>query len=479
VYSIGISKNNLYNDSTKVQTDTNNVSVTNTIVQNPVKQTSFKGEAAPAQAPLTLRTTFATNEEQQKYLQIAANLDTENKKNLNLLLNSGILLSTKSNDKSSTLDNLYKMISTPRAQGLNAKNVLSETVNTIANPFVITQNFGNIPTPYETQILQQAKTNPKTPNDTLTKESIAVKNSSDCVSASIEFNLARQMPAEFARFAEGLTSPKMAVEKTIHLKNLTDNTLDSIYLLNAFEIPYQMDNFDKAKLTLAPDKNASVRAQIQNLDKDSSERSIIDVLMQSTFMNVGSQGTYDSLTDIRGGKFNYDNRGLIEFEKTFTESVVQDKNKVSVTYQTLDDNGNVNGHTKDFNTITKNILDSLKMKENVIIGYTYTVKNSDLPVPNPDKKSDDDILLGHEITIIGAVQDKNGNLIFICNDTDDNNPNPIAYPASYIIPKIHHAGLPQKVVENDSPTIEPWKEGLKSYEEAKSQSEKQNQPQPS
>lgn len=440
------------------------------------EQTSFKGDAPVsnpivAKAPAEFRTEFATQEEQTKFANIASVLDPKERKILTVLLKKGVLLSSNSNDKSTTLDSLYKMISTPRANGLDAKTVLSDTINTIANPFIITQNFGNIPKEYENDILQKAESNPKNPDDKIDKDSIKVDHSSACVSASIEFNLASQMPSEFARFAEGLTSPKMAVDKTVSLKNLTDNTLDSVWLLDTFEIPYEMHDFDKAKLTLAPDKNAYIRAQIQNHDKDNLERSVVDVLMQSTFMNVGSEQTYDSLTDNRNGaKFNnVDNKGLIEFEKTFTESIVQDKNKISVTYQNLDEKGKVIPQTQeDYKKIIKNIADSLAIGDNVIIGYTMSIKNKDLVQPDKTKKPDEEILSGHEITVIGLAKDKEGHLLFICNDTDDNNPNPVIYPAEFIVPKIHHAGLPQKIAEKDMPpSQESWKEGLKTYQEAK------------
>lgn len=461
MYLSNVSGNNICAIAANNQKGNNSPAVSNSYAQNSIKSTSFKGEQATQnstqllpQTALNIKTQLTSKEEQDKYLQITSILDKKEKKNLELLLKSGILLNTNSNDRSSTLDNLYKIVSTPRAAGLTPKNVLSETINTIANPFVITQNFGDIPKQYLKDITQKAQPNPKTPNDQINEKTINVKNSSDCVSASIEFNLAKQMPAEFARFAEGLTSPRMAVDKTINLKNLTDKTLDSVYLLNTFEVPYQMGDFDKATLTLAPDKNSVIRAQIQDSNKDYLERSVIDVLMQSTFMNVGSQGTYDSLTDLRGGKFNVDSKGLIEFEKTFTESIVQDKNKMSVTYQTLDENAKLTGYTTDFETMKKNILDSLAIGENVIIGYTEVDANKQ-------------VINGHEITIIGAVKDKNGELIFICNDTDDNNPNPIAYPAKQLIPKIHHAGLPQQVVAQDPNYTETWKDGIEAYKEAK------------
>lgn len=421
----------------------------NTYAQSP----SFKGEVQPQH---NIRTEFANQEEIQKYSDLVKNLDPQGRRELDSLLKNGRLLNNDSNDKSTALDNLHKMLSTPRASGLTPQMILKETVSAIANPFVINQKFGNIPDAYLKEIPQRATPNPKTPGDAITKESISIKDSNSCVSASIEFTLAMKNPAEFTRFAEGLTSPKVSVDKTIDLKNLTDNTLDSVWLLNAFEVPYEMKDFNKAKLTLAPDKNAIIRAQIQNNDKDAGERSLIDVLMQSTFMNVASQQTYDSLTDIRGGKFNDDNRGLIEFEKTFTESIVHNKNKTSFTYQELDENQRLTGYTTDFKTMEKQLLDSLKAGENVIIGYVEFDKN---------KK----VVGGHEITLIGAAHDKNGDLLLICNDTDDGNPNPIVYPAKELLPKIHHAGLPQEIAAKDVKVEESWREGLKSLNDPKEQ----------
>lgn len=469
MYSLSINQNNGIYSSQAVTNPIGNNVIPPVTVEHKIKQASFKGESsASVSVPATgLRTQFTTSEEQAKYSQVASALSKRERQYLDLLLKSGILLSTNSNDKSSTLDNLYKIITTPRAEGLDAKGVLKETIATIANPFIITQNFGDIPKEYQAQILQQAQSNPASKEDVINPQTINVEHSSACVSASIEFKLAKQEPAEFARFAQELTSPKMAVDKTIQLKNLSDKTLDCIWLLNAFKVPYEMHDFEKAKLTLAPDKNAYIRAQIQTTNRDYMERSVVDTLMQSTFMNVGSEQTYDALTDIRSGTFNWDNKGLIEFEKTFTESVVEDKNKTSVTYQILDENGKVVGHEPHYANIKKHILDSLKMGESVIIGYTYSIKNKELPTPDPNKKPEDEILSGHEITIIGIAKDKNGKMLFICNDTDDDNPNPIAYPEDWLLPKIHHAGLPQEVVANDIKYNESWVDGLNAYKEAK------------
>lgn len=405
------------------------------------KLVSFSGTQPATQ----VRTELVSNDEKAKYNQLLDSCSKDTKKQLNQLLKSGVLLNSNSNDKSTTLDNLYKIIETPRAQGLNNLDILTQTVNILADPHVITQQFGNIPDQYKAQTakLNQGKAGDEN-----------VEHSGTCVASSIEFNLAQKYPAEFARFAQGLSSPEMSVNKTIKLSNLADNTLDAIWLLNAFEIPYKANNFNNAELTFAPDKNAIVRAHIQTIDKDKLERSSVDVLMQSTFMQVGSQQSYDTLTDKRTGKFNQNDKGLIEFEKTFTESVVEDKNKISVTYQTVDENAKLVGYETDFDTMKKQITDALNMGENVIIGYTQV-------------NSDNTIINGHEITITDIKKAPDGKLIFVCNDTDDNLSKPVEYTEDFLLPKIHHAGLPQAVVGDDLNLVENWVEGLKTYKELK------------
>ena len=406
----------------------------------------------PYNAALTasrFRTELSSKDGKNKYNELLKISDRDTKKQLNTLLKTGILLNADSNDNSTTLDNLYKIATTQRAQGLSNNVILKDTIETLADPHIITQQFGNIPDKYRANV--EAAAGDKAAE-------INVEHSGTCVASSIEFNLADKHPAEFARFAEGLSSQEMSVKKTIKMNNLADNTLDAIWLLNAFEIPYEAHDFDRATLKFAPDKNAIVRAFIQTVDKDRLERSPLDVLMQSTFMQVGSQQSYDSLTDKRAGKFNQNDKGLIEFEKTFTESVVEDKNKISVTYQTVDENAKLIGYETSFDTMKKQITDALNLGENVIVGYTQ-VDNTNT------------IINGHEITIIGTKTDKDGKMIFICNDTDDNVSKPIEYSEDYLLPKIHHAALPQSVVANDVNLVENWVEGLKTYKELKKQSQ--------
>ena len=443
--------------------------VKKSVSMNPSLQNniSFKANSADtAFAANTIQTELRTKEEKEKYKYLTANVDKSTKKELNKLLKTGILLNNDSNDRSSVLDNLYKIATTPRAEGLNNAGILKEAIETISNPYLITQQFGDIPAEYQDEALKRyAQThpgfNPATTNliqKGIAKTDVNLEHSGTCVASSIEFNLAQKHPAEFVRFAESLSSPALSVQKEIKLSNLADNVLDAVWLLNAFEVPFKADNFNTAKLTFAPDKNAVLRAQIQTTHRDPGERSVIDVLMQSTLMQVGSQQTYDALTDTRGGKFNQNDKGLIEFEKTFTESVVEDKNKISMTYQTVDENARITGYETDFNTMKKQIISALAMGENVIIGYTQTDETNK-------------IINGHEITITGVKQDKNGQLQFICNDTDDDYSGSIVYTEDYLLPKIHHAALPQSVVENDVNIIKNWVEGLKSYKAMKQQAQ--------
>ena len=222
-------------------------------------------------------------------------------------------------------------------------------------------------------------------------------------------------------------------------------------------MPFKLhNNYNDADLTLAPDKNAIIRAQIQTTNKDPDERTPLDVLMQSTFMQIGSQQSYNTLTDKRAGKFNQNDKGLIEFEKTFTESVVFGKNILSVTYQTVDENARLIGYETDLETMKKHLITALDMGENIIIGYTQTNENNI-------------IVNGHEITIVGYKKDDNGKLNFICNDTDDGISRPIVYSEDYLLPKIHHAALPKEVVENDMNIVPNWEEGIDMYKQLKRQ----------
>lgn len=423
--------------------------------QNETAKTSspaFRAEAYTS--AVTVRTALTTKDEKKKYKEISEELDAKYRRKLDYALKSGILLKNDSDDKSSVLDNLHKILKEERDPGLDGRTILEECLDIIQNPYVITQTCEDIPREYKVPVIGLV-TNMSEDENEINEANYNLDNmhTGTCPTASVEFDLATKNPAEFFRIVEGLTSSANEAYKIIDMDALSDKTLDAVWLLNKFKTPHKVLNFDKAAVVLKPDKNALIRARIQNNHRDKGERSIIDVLMQSTMMQLGSQQTYDSLTDKRApNAWTEEDGGLIDFEKTYVESIMENKNTVSVIYQKVDQNGRLEGYEKDFATIKKELLDTLKLGHNIIIGYTW---------PDPDN---DNKLAGHEITIVGSKTGKNGETIFICQDSDDNLDKPIEMPESFLIPKIHHAGLPEEIASRDFDYEESWKYGVDDFE---------------
>ncbi len=426
------------------------------VVSNPAVSQTKAPEYRPASytTAVTIRTNLATKDERKKYKELMEELiKPQYKRKLEYALKSGQLLKNNSNDKSTVLDNLYKIIKEDRDEGLDKNTILEECLDILANPYVITQTCEDIPKEYQKQIIgliTGLSTNPETIMQT--KWELDNMHTGTCPAASIEFDLATKHTAEFFRIVEGLTSPKHEVKKRIKLDSLSENSLDAIWLLNKFKTPWQKENFDSATILLKPDEHAIVRARIQNQHRDKGERSMIDVLMQSTFMQLGSQQTYNSLTDKRApNDWTQDDGGLIEFEKTFVESVIEDKNTTSVIYQNVDEEGRLSGYTKDFATIKKELLATLKAGYNINIGYTW---------PDPYNENR---LAGHEITIVSYKLKPNGEGVFVCQDSDDDKAEPIEMSEKELLPKIHHAGIPEAIASKDFDYEESWKVTLDEF----------------
>lgn len=406
----------------------------------------YSAENIRAYAP-SFSASLQTPEEQKKYDKVAKKLDRETRGILNTLLKTGVLLDSNSNNKSTVLDNLYRIATEPKMEGLNKSNILKDTVKIIADPTTITQNIGDVPEKKEKEFIAR---DPQKYNH----ESLNA-HSSCCVAASIEYTLAGKQPAEYARMAADLTSPEGKTTKKIKLSTISPNTVDALWLLNEFKLNYKMLNWDDVEITLTPDKNAIEREKIQTTDRDPDETSPLEIAFMSTLMNTGSQNTYDSLTDTRSGIYNPDNKGLVDIEKNLVEEIVEDQPKVSVTYQILDETGKITGYECDAKTVQKHIMDALKLNNNVIIGYADTLDNENRFVN------------GHEITIVGAEQSPDGKVTFICNDTDDYKSELKKWPAEELIPLIHHAGLPKEVLKDDVEFVDSWREVLDMYNQSK------------
>ena len=84
------------------------------------------------------RTELVSNDEKAKYNELVGMVDKSTRKQLNIMLKNGTLLNADSNDKSTTLDNLYKIAKNKRAQGLDSATILKNTIDTISDPHIIT-----------------------------------------------------------------------------------------------------------------------------------------------------------------------------------------------------------------------------------------------------------------------------------------------------------------------------------------------------
>lgn len=377
---------------------------------------------------------FYNGSDYQKYREIAENLSPDTKLIFREMYNSKFVQNRISNDGSSVLENLYKIASTKRAPGFNVKDILDITIKTLNNPYLVEQKFVSLPSNEvqkmfddEQKIIKQ-ENNPK-PNDAKEPQDMVVSNSATCPVASIEFNMADKSPAEFVRFVEGLTGEKNEVKIKRKLSEIEEFSFYALQLLHDFKTPYKLISKDTVEVTLKPDRGAIVRARVQNSYKKPFERSFIDALIQSTLMQVGSQGTYSSYTDKRYGSFNYEDSGLTEYEKTYVETIVEGSTKkTSVTYQQTDDNLKLIGRTTDYETMQNQLTKTIDAGKNVIIGTTWL----------NDKN---EIIGGHEVTLTGYKKDASGELIFLYQDSDDDKVGAVEISAKELLPSLHHASV--------------------------------------
>lgn len=382
-----------------------------------------------------------TNKKKQ-ITTIEKKLDSQTVATLKELNKKGILDDNNSNDGSTVLENLYKIATEPRIQGLNDTVILKEVINALNSPESITQKFGDLPDEEIPNI--EAETGEVVPEEA---KQVA---SSSCVAASMEYNLASKTPAEFTRFAQGLSGQNYSVTKKIKMEDIGDGIALGLWKLRTFNTESKVLSWDDVEIKIEPDRNAIVRARVQTSYKDPGERSCVDVLMQSALLNLGSQASYNTITDERAGTLNPDNKGLNNIEKNFVENVVFDTPKVSLLYQNIDQDGKLAGYNCQPEETKQHILNSLKLGQNVIIGYTHF---------NEQNQVDG----GHEITITDYIKDKNGNGYFICNDTDDDLNEKIPIEENKLLPLIHHADIPKEALNPDDVVVEAWREILDDF----------------
>ncbi|NLF82873.1 MAG: hypothetical protein GX568_02675 [Candidatus Gastranaerophilales bacterium] len=390
------------------------------------------------------------------YSKVAKATDAEGRALLNKLYKNGKLLSRDSSDGTSTLQNLYNIATKPRLKIFDRKNIIRETLKTIDNPFLITQNIGVIPESRMNGYLQtanqrllaeteQAKAQGDfNPDDIADQYPIKPQDvngihSATCAASSIEFDMAYRRPAEFTRYIEGFTSPAKQVKTTVKYADLSPDMTEALTALVSQKAEFAPIDWEHVEITIRPDENAYMRADVQEDARVKNTRSMVDVLMQGAFMELGSRNTYNGLTDKRSKEVG-GGGGLNQFEIAFVESIVDSKSrKIPIVYMELDDD--MTKITKRYYTheqIKQHYLNAIDMKKSVITGFLTDIDDKD-NVITPQ---------GHEIIIVDKAYDKNGKLHFVYQDSDDKDffaPSYIA--ADELIPKIHHANIAQDALK--------------------------------
>ncbi len=289
---------------------------------------------------------------------------------------------------------------------------------------------------------------------------------STCAAASLEYDLVTTQPAEFFRIVELLTSPGNGVVKFKTPGNTNRITLETapklpnnepvsqngvakvmplspeaVQLTPESVVPLNMNNLEhmfkfpkiEKRAELKADIEAYNLAQIQNNHKDKNERSMIDILMQSMIMNIGSDGEYNSLTDLRvcNEKFILEKSGLYNDEIQNTKTLLFKRSGELNTYGYPLENGNMI-HLMSKSDIKDDLLEHIKRGENIIMGFNQ-------------------LKYGHEITIIGYTTNDNGKGFFICQDSCQEDGHPATYCEDFILSNIDHAIY----VKDDKPLPPP------------------------
>ena len=371
-----------------------------------------------------------TPKEQTYYAKIYGSLSKEMKVKFERCLKSGKLLQSNSNDRSTVLDNLYKIFSKPRAAEVRAKTILEECINILDNPIIITQMSEDIPEKYinkmadyvfgeEEKMRIERKSLAENPAHMMNilddadeevinkeeelkriKDKLENRGVGTCAAASIEYTLATEHTAEFFRIIEGLTSEKKAVKKIINCNkaNLTDDDVEN------FKTPHNIKN-GRMEVTLTADKGAYILTDIQKNYQDDNERTTVDILIQSLIFQTATRGTYDSVSDKHAGYYGTD-EGLCAMEEEYVLRII--------TGNDIDTNEYVDDDLKPISTgekIEKDIDAALSNGKLVVVGLKCRDNDQ-----NPD---------GHDLTIISKTKGLDGTEYYICKDTDEEYPRPV------------------------------------------------------
>ena len=122
--SVDFQKINLYQTAGIHKTMNSKPAAEISVPNNEPQAPAFKASAYTS--AITTRTSLTTKDEKKKYEDLSNELDLKYRRKLEFALKSGQLLKNNSNDKSSVLDNLHKIITEERDPGLDKVTILEE-----------------------------------------------------------------------------------------------------------------------------------------------------------------------------------------------------------------------------------------------------------------------------------------------------------------------------------------------------------------
>ena len=389
-----------------------------------------------------------TEKEKVYYAKIYSSLDKETKLKFEKCLKSGKLLLNDSNDNSTILKNLYRIFSEPRAKEVNRDTIIKECINILDNPLIVTQNPEDIPagfiknaseyvfnqeeavrerkraiakhSAYMMLILEDEEYKDKATEMKRITEMLANRNLGTCVAASIEFVMASKHPAEFIRIIAGLTSEKKEVKKMLDLRkaDLMDDDLDFI------KIPNKLIN-NRRELTLKADNGAYFLANMQKVCQDNDERTTIDILFQSMIFQIGTQGSYNSISDKHSSLFNKED-GLNNIEENYILQVLFGVKPQDMVYREYNSDWSLDKEV-DNSIIEKDIDSALRTGKYILIG----INCSDTT----------DYTDGHELTIIGKTKGLDGTEYYVCKDTDQSFTRPVQIKKEFLLENIINTNI--------------------------------------
>ena len=224
-------------------------------------------------------------------------------KKLDALLKNGTLLKNKSNDGSTTLENLYKIAQEQRTLNLDNAKILGQTIDALYKPETITQVFGDIPAEEKAKILQDPELDPRIrQNPSL----LDVTSSGTCVSASFESHLARRHPAEFARWAQEITSPKESISFTINASAFNPSYLEAYNILkNMFEIKRNDNIIGSPKIVYIEVDNYQGIIQVKSLFADKIEWYLDEIKVKTKYHTAGLFITKLNIKDLNGNQLKF------------------------------------------------------------------------------------------------------------------------------------------------------------------------------